>query len=100
MNLAQRGLIPTMIAAGITKLVPDEHGVSKRDDEGKPIVDANYKKGLHALRHFFASWCINRKEDGGRGLPAKVVQELLGRLRLRSLWRGLSPLLRICCLCF
>jgi integrase len=30
------------------------------------------------LRHFFASWCINRKADGGRELPAKVVQELLG----------------------
>ena len=21
--------------------------------------------GLHALRHFFASWCINRTRDGG-----------------------------------
>ena len=34
--------------------------------------------GLHALRHFFASWCINRVEDGGLGLPPKTVQELLG----------------------
>jgi integrase len=34
--------------------------------------------GLHALRHFYASWCINPKERGGLGLPAKVVQELLG----------------------
>ena len=34
--------------------------------------------GLHALRHFFASWLINRKEDGGLGLPPKVVQERLG----------------------
>lgn len=34
--------------------------------------------GLHALRHFFASWCINRKADGGRELPLKVVQGLLG----------------------
>src|SRR5262249_8231393 len=32
--------------------------------------------GLHAFRHFFASWCINRKADGGRELPAKVVQGL------------------------
>ncbi|HEY8442903.1 MAG TPA: site-specific integrase, partial [Xanthobacteraceae bacterium] len=39
---------------------------------GKP------KYGLHAFRHFFASWCINRKADGGRELPAKVVQGLLG----------------------
>jgi integrase len=34
--------------------------------------------GLHALRHFYASWCINRKVDGGLELPAKVVQTRLG----------------------
>jgi integrase len=39
---------------------------------GKP------KYGLHAFRHFFASWCINPKERGGRELQAKVVQTLLG----------------------
>lgn len=36
------------------------------------------KFGLHSLRHFFASWCINRKSDGGRELPPKNVQGLLG----------------------
>ena len=34
--------------------------------------------GLHALRHFYASWCINRKADGGLELPPKVVQHRLG----------------------
>jgi len=34
--------------------------------------------GIHALRHFYASWCINRIEDGGMGLPPKMVQEYLG----------------------
>jgi integrase len=34
--------------------------------------------GIHALRHFYASWCINRPQDGGLGLPPKVVQERLG----------------------
>jgi integrase len=34
--------------------------------------------GLHALRHFYASWCINRRADGGLELPAKLVQERLG----------------------
>jgi integrase len=53
-------LAPVMVAAGVV----DKHG--------------NPKYGLHALRHFFASWCINRKADGGRELPAKVVQSLLG----------------------
>ena len=33
---------------------------------------------MHCLRHFFASWCINRKQDGGLELPAKVVQERIG----------------------
>jgi integrase len=34
--------------------------------------------GLHALRHFYASWCINRKKDGGLELPLKLVQARLG----------------------
>ena len=34
--------------------------------------------GLHAFRHFYASWCINRRADGGLELPGKVVQERLG----------------------
>jgi len=53
-------LAPVMVAASV---------VNKR---GGP------KYGLHAFRHFFASWCINRRADGGRELPAKVVQGLLG----------------------
>ena len=43
------------------------------DKAGEP------KYALHAFRHFFASWCINRKADGGQELPAKVVQGLLGQ---------------------
>jgi integrase len=34
--------------------------------------------GIHSLRHFFASWCINRVVDGGLELPAKMVQVRLG----------------------
>jgi integrase len=60
-NIVARGLAPAQIAAGI---------VTKG---GK----AKYT-GLHSLRHFYASWCINRKEDGGLGLPLKVVQHRLG----------------------
>jgi integrase len=33
---------------------------------------------LYALRHFFASWCINPHKRGGRGLSPKVVQHWLG----------------------
>lgn len=41
----------------------------------RPAVD---KYGLHAFRHFFASWCLNPPERGGRGLPIKLVQTWLG----------------------
>jgi integrase len=34
--------------------------------------------GLHAFRHFYASWLINRKADGGLELPIKTVQQRLG----------------------
>jgi integrase len=30
------------------------------------------------LRHFYASWCINRHRDGGLELPVKTVQARLG----------------------
>jgi len=55
-----RSLAPVLVAAGLT------------DKAGNP------RYALHSLRHFFASWCINRKADGGRELPAKNVQHLLG----------------------
>lgn len=67
-NILLRGLVPAMIKAGVT-IVDTENG--------KPIVKAKYS-GMHALRHFYASWLINRKEDGGLGLPAKMVQERMG----------------------
>jgi integrase len=60
-NIINKGLIPAMKRAGVVTA------------DGK----AKYT-GLHSLRHFFASWLINRKEDGGLGLPVKVVQERLG----------------------
>lgn len=63
-NIVNKGLKPAMIRAGVT--------VGTGDD-----IEAKYT-GLHALRHFYASWLINRKEDGGLGLPVKMVQERMG----------------------
>jgi integrase len=60
-NIVQRGLGPAEIGAGVTTA------------DGK----AKYP-GFHALRHFYASWCINRVEDGGLGLSPKEAQERLG----------------------
>lgn len=53
-NILTRGLIPTVLAAGLVA-------------EGK----AKYT-GMHCLRHFYASWCIDRK------LTPKTIQVRLG----------------------
>ncbi len=76
-NIISRGFIPVQIAAGVCAIVKDEDGKVVLDAKGEPVRKAKYE-GLHALRHFFASWCINRKADGGLELPGKVVQERLG----------------------
>ena len=60
-DILQRGWWPPQIAAGVI------------NETGK----AKYS-GLHSLRHFYASWCINRRADGGLELPLKLVQSRLG----------------------
>jgi integrase len=65
-NIVQRGLIPVQLKAGVVK------------KKGK----AKYT-GMHALRHFYASWCINRREDGGLELPLKTVQARLGHASIQ-----------------
>jgi integrase len=45
--------------------------------DGSEAIAAKYT-GLHALRHFYASWCINAVSDGGLGLTPKAVQARLG----------------------
>jgi integrase len=58
-NVVQKIWNPVQIAAGVVS-------------NGKP------KYGPHAFRHFYASWCINRRADGGLELPPKTVQARLG----------------------
>jgi integrase len=76
-NIVHRGLAPAQVAAGVVAPALSEDGKPKLDDDGKPVMTAKYS-GLHALRHFYASWCISRQQDGGLGLPPKMVQERLG----------------------
>jgi integrase len=54
-NIINRGLKPACVAAAV-------------------VTNAGEAKytGMHCLRHFYASWCIDR------GLPPKVIQERLG----------------------
>ncbi|MGV1941765.1 tyrosine-type recombinase/integrase [Agrobacterium sp. 22-211-1] len=70
-NILRRGIHPLWVKAGI---VTDS---GELDEDGKPVLAPKYS-GLHCLRHWFASWCINRREDGGLGLPPKLVQERMG----------------------
>jgi integrase len=60
-NIVNRIWRPTQVKAGVV----DAHGKEKYT-------------GLHSLRHFYASWCINRRRDGGLELPVKTVQARLG----------------------
>jgi integrase len=65
-SLIQSALIPAQLAAGAVAA----NG------------EAKYT-GLHALRHFYASWCINRRVDGGLELPLKLVQTRLGHASIQ-----------------
>ena len=65
-NIVKRGLLPIQLAAGITT----ETGTAKYT-------------GLHSLRHFYASWCINRRIDGGLELPLKLVQVRMGHASIQ-----------------
>jgi integrase len=65
-GLIRSTLIPAQLAAGVVT------------SGGK----AKYT-GMHALRHFYASWCINRKIDGGLELPLKLVQTRLGHASIQ-----------------
>jgi integrase len=76
-NIVARGWIPAQIAAGVCTVEKDATGKVVVAGDGEPVRKAKYT-GLHAARHFFASWCINRRADGGLELPGKVVQERLG----------------------
>jgi integrase len=65
-SIVERGFHPAQVAAGVV------------DQDGR----AKYP-GLHSLRHFYASWCINRRVDGGLELPLKVVQARLGHASIQ-----------------
>jgi integrase len=65
-SIIKRGLIPLMMKAGLVNA------------KGRPKYT-----GLHSLRHFYASWCINRRVDGGLELPLKMVQARLGHASIQ-----------------
>ncbi|MEI9422209.1 tyrosine-type recombinase/integrase [Mesorhizobium sp. Cs1299R1N1] len=76
-NIVTRGLHPPQISAGLTIQALDKNGKPKVDKDGNPVMAAKYS-GLHALRHFYASWLINPKEKGGQAKDIKTVQARMG----------------------
>jgi integrase len=64
-NVVQKIWNPVQVRAGVV------------DSEGKA------KYGPHSFRHFYASWCINRRVDGGLELPLKIVQARLGHASIQ-----------------
>jgi integrase len=88
-NIDKRDWQPLQVKAGVCVPKTGEDGkpVQARGPKGKPVHDdagkpvpvmqARYS-GLHPLRHFFASWCIARKDAGGLGLDPKTVQYRCG----------------------
>jgi integrase len=64
--IVEKAFHPAQVAAGVV----DKDGCAKY-------------AGLHALRHFYASWCINRRIDGGLELPLKVVQARMGHASIQ-----------------
>jgi integrase len=60
-SIIRLGLVPAVLRAGL------------KTKDGEPKYS-----GMHCLRHFHASWCINPPSRGGLGMTAKEVQARLG----------------------
>jgi integrase len=87
-HLEKRVWQRAQIAAGITapaiskrtgKPVLGKHGEMK----GKQLTGAKYQ-GLHALRHAYASWALERRERGGAGVNMKVLQVRMGHSDIQT----------------
>jgi integrase len=73
-NIVNRGFFPIQIAAGLAEPMLDSKGDPRLDKTGKPLMRG--KHSLHALRHFFCSWLIDR------GKAPKDIQVQMGHSSL------------------
>jgi integrase len=67
-------------AGAVQSLTNLSRSVLEKPQRRIGMVDAEErpKYAIHALRHYYASWCINRHVDGGLELPLKNVSAMLG----------------------
>ena len=73
-NIAHRGLAPIMIKAGIVKPILDEHGIPKRDADGKPLVEPKYS--MHCLRHFLHRGASIESRMAASSFPPKSFKNV------------------------
>lgn len=66
----QFGLLPTLSKAGIIS------EPIKRN--GRTLYENRKYTGPHCYRHWYCTWCVNSKDDGGLGLDAQRVAERMG----------------------
>jgi integrase len=69
-NIINRGFFPIQIAAGLAAPLLDAEGNVRTNDAGHALMRGKYS--LHALRHFFCSWLIDR------GKAHKDIQAQMG----------------------
>lgn len=82
-NLQKRHWQPAQVAAGVLRPKLDKTGEPELDKKGKQVKVARYS-GLHAGRHFFASWCANTEKDGGLGLNLMQTKKRMGQSSLKA----------------
>lgn len=77
-QFVELGLLPTLCRAGIIKLKLQSDGKPLRRKNGTLVYEGRRYTGTHAYRHWYCTWLINRKVDGGQELDIKRVQKQMG----------------------
>ena len=72
-NITRHALVPTLLAAGVTAPVLDEHQMPKRDEHGKPIIATKYWLALAA-----AFLCVVVHQPQSRRRPRTAAQDGAG----------------------
>jgi len=72
------GLLPTLCRAGIVKVRLDADGKPVKRKNGTLVYEGRRYTGTHAYRHWYCTWLLNRKVDGGQELDIKRVQKQMG----------------------